>query len=113
VKGSGGGTSSARETIRRVSAGAIAEKYLKISHDVEIVAFVSSVGATHMFPPTATHPNPAMNPAFLPLVNSITREKVDEFVPVRCPDVAAWRKMAEYIVEFKERGDSIGAQLPV
>lgn len=41
---SGGGRSSARETIGRVAAGAIAEKYLKEAYGVEIVAFVTSVG---------------------------------------------------------------------
>src|SRR6201996_4555724 len=45
---SGGGRSSARETIGRVAAGAIAEKYLKLAYNVEIVAFVSSVGKIHM-----------------------------------------------------------------
>ena len=37
---SGGGRSSARETIGRVAAGAIAEKYLRLAYGVEIVAFV-------------------------------------------------------------------------
>ena len=37
---SGGGRSSARETIGRVAAGAVAEKYLTIAHGIEIVAFV-------------------------------------------------------------------------
>lgn len=41
---SGGGRSSARETIGRVAAGAIAEKWLREAFGVEIVAFVSSVG---------------------------------------------------------------------
>lgn len=37
---SGGGRSSARETIARVAAGAIAEKCLSLAYGVEIVAFV-------------------------------------------------------------------------
>jgi chorismate synthase len=41
---SGGGRSSARETIGRVAAGAIAEKVLRERWGVEIVAWVSSVG---------------------------------------------------------------------
>lgn len=61
-----------------------------------------------MFLPTAAHPSPSMNPAFLSVVGSITREKVDEFVPVRCPDATASKKMSEYIAEFKEREESIG-----
>lgn len=45
---SGGGRSSARETIGRVAAGALAEKYLKDAYGIEIVAFTSSVGKVHI-----------------------------------------------------------------
>ena len=38
------GRSSARETIGRVAAGAVAEKYLLEQFGIEIVAWVSSVG---------------------------------------------------------------------
>src|SRR3954465_4191530 len=55
---SGGGRSSARETIGRVAASAIAEKNLRLAFGVEITAFVTSVGTVHMFPPTAEHPSP-------------------------------------------------------
>ena len=41
---SGGGRSSARETIGRVAAGAIAEKWLRETYGTEIVTFVSAVG---------------------------------------------------------------------
>jgi chorismate synthase len=41
---SGGGRASARETVARVCAGSVAEKYLKEKFDVEIVSWVSSVG---------------------------------------------------------------------
>lgn len=105
---SGGGRSSARETVGRVAASAIAEKYLTLSHGIEIVAFVSSVGSVHMFPPTSTHPTPSTNPAFLSLIEKVTREKVDEFVPVRCPDEAASKRMAAVIADFRDRQDSIG-----
>ncbi|KAG9228460.1 chorismate synthase-like protein [Amylocarpus encephaloides] len=105
---SGGGRSSARETIGRVAASAIAEKYLTLSHGIEIVAFVTSVGGVHMFPPSATHPSPSTNPEFLSLIESVTREKVDEFVPVRCPDQKASDRMAEEIAAFRDRDDSIG-----
>lgn len=105
---SGGGRSSARETIGRVAAGAIAEKYLKLAYGVEITAFVTSVGAVHMFPPTPEFPTPSQNPAFMELVQTIDRETVDKFLPVRCPDEAVSQKMADYIAEFKERNDSIG-----
>ncbi|KAI1800705.1 chorismate synthase [Daldinia bambusicola] len=105
---SGGGRSSARETIGRVAAGAIAEKYLKLAYGVEITAFVTSVGSMHMFPPTPEYPTPSQNPAFMELIQNINRETVDKFLPVRCPDEQASQKMADYIAEFKERNDSIG-----
>lgn len=105
---SGGGRSSARETIGRVAAGAIAEKYLRLAHGIEIVAWTSSVGPIHMFPPTETHPTPSTNPAFLAMIESIDRETVDAFVPVRCPDQAASDRMAECIADYRDKHDSIG-----
>ncbi|KAI9732683.1 MAG: bifunctional chorismate synthase/riboflavin reductase [NAD(P)H] aro2 [Claussenomyces sp. TS43310] len=105
---SGGGRSSARETIGRVAAGAIAEKYLKLAHGIEITAFVTSVGNIHMFPPTATHPTCATNPAFLKLIETVDRDTVDSFLPVRCPDATAADAMAECIAGFRDRQDSIG-----
>ncbi len=105
---SGGGRSSARETIGRVAAGAIAEKYLKLAYGVEITAFVTSVGNQHLFPPTAEHPTPSTNPEFLRLVETIDRETVDKFLPVRCPDAKASKRMEELIAEFRDRHDSIG-----
>ncbi|KAI1388599.1 chorismate synthase [Hypoxylon trugodes] len=105
---SGGGRSSARETIGRVAAGAIAEKYLKLAYGVEITAFVSSVGHVSLFPPTAEFPSPSQNPAFIELIQTIDRETVDKFLPVRCPDEEASRRMADYIGEVRDRNDSIG-----
>ena len=105
---SGGGRSSARETIGRVSAGAIAEKYLSLAHGVEIVAFVDSVGDEHLFPPTPTHPTAATNPLYLDLLSKITRKDVDSFLPVRCPNQEAADRMAEKIAHFRDEQDSIG-----
>ena len=105
---SGGGRSSARETIARVAAGAIAEKYLKLAHDVEIVAFVSSVGNEELFPATSDHPSASTNPSYLSFLNTITRQTVDDHVPVRCPDKAASERMEKKIAEFRDKKDSIG-----
>lgn len=105
---SGGGRSSARETIGRVAAGAIAEKYLRLAYGVEIVAFVTSVGGVHLYPPTAEHPSPSTNPEYLRLLQGIDRATVDKFLPVRCPDEAASRRMEDHIAEFRDRADSIG-----
>lgn len=105
---SGGGRSSARETIGRVAAGAIAEKYLRVAHGVEIVAFTNSVGAEQLFPPTNTHPTPSTNPAFLELIDRVDRNTVDTFLPVRCPDAAVTKRMETLIADFRDRKDSIG-----
>ncbi|KAJ0420626.1 chorismate synthase [Aspergillus carlsbadensis] len=105
---SGGGRSSARETIGRVAAGAIAEKYLRLSHGVEIVAFVSSVGNEHLFPPTVEHPSPSTNPAFLDFIEKIDRNTVDSFVPTRCPSEDAAARMTKIIEHFRDNNDSIG-----
>ena len=108
---SGGGRASARETIGRVAAGAIAEKVLRETVGVEIVAFVSSVGTEDLFPATAVHPTPSTNPEFLKLLGAIDRQTVDSFVPVRCPNEEASRRMEELIAGFKERQDSIGGSV--
>lgn len=105
---SGGGRSSARETIGRVAAGAIAEKYLALAHGVEIVSFVSSVGNEYLFPPTLQHPTAATNPLYLSLLSTITRAEVDNFLPVRCPDAEASKRMASKIAQFRDAKDSIG-----
>lgn len=53
---SGGGRASARETIGRVAAGAIAEKWLDLSFGIEIVAWVSSIGDVQMSNDAMTKP---------------------------------------------------------
>lgn len=58
---SGGGRSSARETLARVAAGAAAEKFLSIM-GIEIVAFVSSVGDNYLFNPTEAYPAVTTSP---------------------------------------------------
>jgi chorismate synthase len=88
---SGGGRSSARETIGRVAAGAIAEKFLRERDGIEIVAWVSAVGEIEGDAD----------------VEQITRDQVDETI-VRCgnPDSAA--AMMENIAAAKDALDSIG-----
>ncbi|KIH90757.1 chorismate synthase [Sporothrix brasiliensis 5110] len=110
---SGGGRSSARETIGRVAAGAIAEKYLRLAYGIEIVAFVSSVGKVHLFPPGSEDEDEdgttsAAAGARNQLLSTIDRATVDAFAPVRCPDADVSAAMARYIEGFKEREDSIG-----
>jgi len=89
---SGGGRSSARETIGRVAAGAIAEKFLKERYNVEIVAYVSSVGGI-------TSQNTDMS--------IVSRTMVDA-TPIRCPDAAAAASMMELVAKVRDEKDSIG-----
>lgn len=91
---SGGGRSSARETIGRVAAGAIAEKWLYEKYGVEIIAWVSSVGDIS-YPTTQE------------LLDTITREKVDKHM-VKCPDQEKADQMMNMIKDFKDKQDSIG-----
>ncbi|KAM9894941.1 hypothetical protein OXX79_008385 [Metschnikowia pulcherrima] len=98
---SGGGRSSARETIGRVAAGAIAEKVLQKANNVEIVAFVSSIGGVSM----NRDPRDAK---FQDLLNTITREQVDAVGPVRCPDASVREQMVKEIEKYRDAKDSIG-----
>lgn len=105
---SGGGRSSARETISRVAAGAIAEKVLKDSYGIEIVAFTSSIGREQLFPPTPARETASTNPEFLSLINRIDRSTVDSYQPVRCPSVEASKRMEALIERYRDEKDSIG-----
>lgn len=94
---SGGGRASARETVGRVAAGAVAEKLLKEKFGIEIVAFVSTVGniSTNIFDGANSSPK------------IITRADVDKNI-IRCPDEAVAEKMIAEINAAKSDGDSIG-----
>jgi len=90
---SGGGRSSARETIGRVTAGAIAEKWLlQRFENASIVAFVSSVGTLQA---------PEIN------VETLTRAGVDA-TPVRCPDLGTAQQMIAAIEQARDQKDSLG-----
>ena len=89
---SGGGRSSARETIGRVAAGAIADKFLSEKFGIDIVAWVSAVG------PIASSGIDA---------DAISRAAVDQS-SVRCPQSDSARDMEELILKLKDEGDSIG-----
>ncbi len=89
---SGGGRSSARETIGRVAAGAIAEKILRENFGVEIVAWVSSIGTVDA---------PEID------ADTIDRKQVDAHL-VRCPDLSTAQNMEKLIVDAKADEDSLG-----
>jgi chorismate synthase len=88
----GGGRSSARETVMRVAAGAIARKFLAERIGVRIHGFVSQVGDLVIEPrdPAAAYDNPFF-----------------------CPDPARVKELEDYIWKLRESGDSAGAKLTV
>ena len=94
---------SARETAVRVAAGSIAEKVLNIWHGIEIVAVVSSIGHEFLFSSTSSP-----SPSFQDFIGNITRQRVDEFLPTRCPDKQANARMLALIeqVSHTEAGNS-------
>src|SRR3989344_7479475 len=87
----GSGRASARETLARVAAGAIAKKYLKEKLGVEIFSFVEQVGQikTDIY------------------FNLVTMEEIESNI-VRCPDHKVAEEMIKLIEEVKSEGDSIG-----
>ncbi|MFP4352649.1 MAG: chorismate synthase [Puniceicoccaceae bacterium] len=87
----GGGRSSARETIARVAAGAVAEKILRLGAGVEIRAFIRAI---HDIEIPGEPPFP-------------DREAV-EATPVRCPHPETADRMIGRIKEVRDRGDSVG-----
>ncbi|HEY9743562.1 MAG TPA: chorismate synthase [Coleofasciculaceae cyanobacterium] len=87
----GGGRSSARETIGRVAAGAIAKKILKQVADVEIVGYVKRIKDIEG----------VIDP------NTVTLEQVESNI-VRCPDAECAVQMIERIEQIGHSGDSLG-----
>ncbi len=87
----GGGRSSARETIGRVAAGAIARKILKAANDIDIVAYVETVHDITMSP-----------------MDAFPERAAVDATPVRCPDPATAERMVDRIKEVRARGDSVG-----
>jgi chorismate synthase len=87
----GGGRASARETIGRVAAGALARKLLKEACGTEILAYVSQVGA--------------IDADFDPLKATLAMVEAN---PVRCADAAAAQKMAAAIDAARKSQDSLG-----
>jgi chorismate synthase len=87
----GGGRTSARETIGRVAAGAIAKKILRERHGVEILACVAQVQGIIA----------AIDP------EKITAQDVESNI-VRCPHAAAAEKMIQLIEKVRQAGDTVG-----
>ena len=87
----GGGRASARETIGRVAAGAIAKKILAMEHGVEIIAYVKQVWTLQA----------QVDP------ETVSAADVESNI-VRCPDQDMAVMMEERIKEARKDGDSLG-----
>jgi chorismate synthase len=88
----GGGRASARETIGRVAAGAIAKKILSALYaDFELVGYVTQIHEV-----TANIDR-----------STVKMSDVEKNV-VRCPDAAAAKKMISLVEQIRDAGDSVG-----
>jgi chorismate synthase len=87
----GGGRTSARETIGRVAAGAIAKKLLRERYGVEVLAYVQQV---HKI-------SAEIDP------NKVKFTDIESNI-VRCPDAAAAEKMIRLIEKKRRAGDTVG-----
>ena len=87
----GGGRSSARETVGRVAAGAVARELLK-RQNIDVFAFTRRLGDIE--------------------IQSFDRDVIDQN-PFLCPDAQAAEKMAEHVAAVKAAGDSLGGIVEV
>jgi chorismate synthase len=87
----GGGRSSARETIGRVAAGAIAKKILHQVAGIEVIAYVKQIKDLEGVIDT----------------NTVTLEQVESNI-VRCPDGEIANTMIKLIEKIGRDGNSIG-----
>lgn len=88
----GGGRASARETVMRVAAGAIARKYLAERLGVEIVGYVAQIGPHRLA--------------------AVDLDQVDGN-PFFCADPSMLETLDEFMIALRRAGDSIGARINV
>ena len=89
----GGGRASARETVARVAAGAVAKKLLAQFH-ITCIAFVTEMGSV-------ASDN-------LDLSNLQTLREKRDASSIFCPDEYAGQKMMQQLTQIKEENDSLG-----
>ncbi len=87
----GSGRASARETLARVAAGAIAQKFLKERFGIEFLSYVSQVGNI------VTEADPL----------KVKMKEVEANI-IRCPDAVIAKKMIKLVEKVRDEGDSIG-----
>jgi chorismate synthase len=88
----GGGRSSARETVMRVAAGAIARKYLLEKFGVRISGYLAQIG---------------------PLVIEAVKPEAAYENPFFCPDPARVQELEDLMWKIRSDGDSLGAKVTV
>ncbi|HEU4616963.1 MAG TPA: chorismate synthase [Gammaproteobacteria bacterium] len=88
----GGGRSSARETVMRVAAGAIARKYLRERLGIEIKGYLAAIGPFDL------------EPVDLSIVDTN---------PFFCADASKLAALEEFMIQLRREGDSIGARISV
>ncbi len=88
----GGGRSSARETVMRVAAGAIARKYLRERLSVEIRGYLAQLGPLKLEPKSlaTVYDNPFFS-----------------------PDPSRLEELENYMINLRREGDSVGARVNV
>lgn len=86
----GGGRSSARETVSRVVAGAVAKQILE-TLGIDIVAYVDQVGSVRV-------------------EEKIDHNEIDKN-PVRCPNASIAKKMETLINDIRKEGDTVGGSI--
>lgn len=93
---SGGGRASARETVGRVAAGAVAHQVLtELIPGFDAIAYVASVKDVTCPPLSA---------------DTLTRDAVDAHL-TRCPDKDSHERMEQQIIAAKTTGDSVGGTI--
>lgn len=105
----GGGRASARETVARVAAGAIAQKFLKENLGIEIIGFLSALGEINLEPDLNLNLNQKLDKNLKDLKNLISQNSF--FSPNHHPEVL--KKLEHKIENLRINGDSIGAKITV
>ncbi len=88
----GGGRASARETVMRVAAGAVAKKYLRENYGILVQGYLAELG---------------------PIVIDQIDLKETANNPFFCPDPNKVIELENFITELRRQGDSIGARINI
>ena len=88
----GGGRSSARETVMRVAAGAVARKYLRQQLGLEVKGYLAQLGPIHL--------------------DRVDPDSVDDN-PFFCADPSRVTELEQYMDALRKEGNSIGARINI